>query len=163
MVQNPEKYIPRMAACGADIITFHLEAAEDPGAVIAAIHEQGKKVGLAIKPGTDVSAALPYLMRIDMLLIMTVEPGFGGQSYIPTSTQKIETARSLFDNYGLTTDIEVDGGIKENNVEVVLDAGANVIVAGSAVYKGNITDNIHAFQKHFEKYDSGYSKFDPKA
>lgn len=160
MVQHPEKYITRMASCGADIITFHLEAADDPRAVIAAIHEQGKKVGLAIKPGTDISAVLPYLMRIDMLLIMTVEPGFGGQSYIPTSTQKIEMARALFDDYGLKTDIEVDGGIKENNVEVVLNAGANVIVAGSAVFKGSITDNIHEFQKHFKKYDSGYSSFE---
>jgi ribulose-phosphate 3-epimerase len=163
MVQNPEKYISRMADCGADIITFHLEAADDPGAVIAAIHEQGKLAGLAIKPKTPVSAVLPYLMQIDMLLIMTVEPGFGGQSYIPTSTQKIEEARALFENYGLHTDIEVDGGIKENNVEVVLNAGANVIVAGSAVFKGSITDNIHGFQKHFEKYDSGYSKFTPQS
>lgn len=161
MVQNPEKYIARMASCGADIITFHLEAADDPGAVIAAIHEQGKRVGMAIKPGTDISAVMPYLMRIDMLLIMTVEPGFGGQSYIPTSTQKIATARSLFDDYGLQTDIEVDGGIKENNVEVVLNAGANVIVAGSAVFHGSIADNIHGFQQHFAKYDSGYSRFDP--
>lgn len=154
MVQHPENFIKRMADAGADGITFHLEAAYDPGAVIASIREQGKRVGLAIKPGTPVSAVTPYVQRIDMLLVMTVEPGFGGQSYIPTSTKRIAEARRLFDENELDTDIEVDGGIKPDNVDVVLRAGANVIVAGSAVYGGNVRENAAWFVEHFRKWES---------
>lgn len=156
MVNNPDHFIHHMADAGADGITFHLEAVNDPGALIARIHEHGCKVGLAIKPGTPVEAILPYVQRIDMLLIMTVEPGFGGQSYIPTSTDKIRRARMMFDDYGLDTDIEVDGGIKLDNVDVVLEAGANVIVAGSAVYKGDVYRNTKAFVDHFEAWEENH-------
>ncbi len=154
MVEHPLKHIAEIAADGADSITFHLEAADDPNEVIAAIKKAGKKVGISIKPKTPVEAIRPYLHDMDMLLIMTVEPGFGGQAYIPESTQRIQEARKMFQEAGLDTDIQVDGGIKLNNVDVVLNAGANVIVAGSAVYGGNIEENTAAFLNIFREFES---------
>ncbi len=142
MIVEPERYIEEFVKCGADIITFHLEATKDVDGVIDLIHQNGCKAGLSIKPGTPVEAVKPYLAKIDMLLIMTVEPGFGGQKYIPESTERIKEARQIIHEMGLTTDIQVDGGITQDNVHVVLEAGANVIVAGSAVFGGNITENV---------------------
>lgn len=153
MVEHPETFIKRMADCGADIITFHYEAAKDPGAVIASIHELGKKAGLSIKPGTPVEAIRPFIRDIDMLLVMTVEPGFGGQKYLPESTGRIREARAMFSSYGLDTDIEVDGGLKRDNVDVVLEAGANVIVAGSAVFLGDVYANTADFMAHFREWN----------
>ncbi len=155
MVRDPERYVKNFADCGADGITFHLEAAPDVGAVIAAIREQGKRVGLAIKPFTPIQEILPYLERIDMLLIMTVEPGFGGQKYIETSTRKIREARALLNRLNLDTDIQVDGGIVRDNVDIVLDAGANVIVAGSAIYHGDVRQNTACFMDHFRSRSEG--------
>lgn len=155
MIKDPERYVKNFADCGADGITFHLEAAPDPGAVIAGIREQGKRVGMAIKPSTPVEKVIPYLERLDMLLIMTVEPGFGGQKYIGTSTRRIREARTLVSDLGLDLDIEVDGGITRENVDVVLDAGANVIVAGSAVYHGDIAANTAFFMNHFRNRPEG--------
>ncbi len=152
MVEHPLKHVPEIASAGADSITFHLEAKDDPREVIAAIKKAGKKVGLSIKPKTEVEAILPFLKEIDLLLIMTVEPGFGGQAYIPESTERIRKARKLFSKAGLDTDIQVDGGIKKDNVHVVLEAGANVIVAGSAVYGEDIETNVADFQAVFEEY-----------
>lgn len=142
MIVEPERYIAEFARCGADIITFHLEATKDADGVIERIHQHGCKAGLSIKPGTPVEAVKPYLGKIDMLLIMTVEPGFGGQKYIPESTARIREARQMIQEMGLQTDIQVDGGITKDNVHIVLEAGANVIVAGSAVFGGNITENV---------------------
>ncbi len=161
MIRDPERYIKQFADCGADGITFHLESAPDVGAVIAAIREQGRKVGLAIKPATPVKEVVPYLERIDMLLVMTVEPGFGGQKYIETSTRKIREARMLFHQLDMDTDIEVDGGITKDNVDVVLDAGANVIVAGSAVYHGDVEENTRYFMDHFRQRPEGCLEWDP--
>ncbi len=137
------------AAVGADIITFHLEAAKEPGDVIHKIHGLDKKAGLSVKPATPVKEMIPYADLLDMLLVMTVEPGFGGQSYIPESTERIREARRIFEERGLVKDIQVDGGITADNVHVALEAGANVIVAGSAVFKGDIGDNIRKMQKAF--------------
>ena len=156
MVVHPELYIQRMADAGADIITFHMEAAEYPGDVIWMIRDAGKKVGLSIKPRTPVEAVIPYMKDIDMLLIMTVEPGFGGQKYIPESTDRIRSALKLFRENGLTTDIEVDGGIKRDNVDVVLEAGANVIVAGSAVFAGDVCANTRSFSDHFREWEASH-------
>ncbi|MDD6811226.1 MAG: ribulose-phosphate 3-epimerase [Lachnospiraceae bacterium] len=142
MIVEPERYIEEFAKCGADIITFHLEATKDVDGVIDLIHQNGCKAGLSIKPGTPVEAIEPYIGKMDMLLIMTVEPGFGGQKYIPESTQRIRNARRMIQEKGLDTDIQVDGGITRDNVHVVLEAGANVIVAGSAIFRGNITENV---------------------
>lgn len=149
MIVEPERYIAEFAKCGADIITFHLEATKDVDGVIDLIHQNGCKAGLSIKPGTPVEAVKPYLEKIDMLLVMTVEPGFGGQKYIPESTKRIEQARRMAEEKGLSLDIQVDGGITQENVHVVLEAGANVIVAGSAVFRGNITNNVKNILKTF--------------
>ena len=143
MIVEPIRYVEEFAACGADMITFHLEAAQ--GRVqetIDKIHALGCKAGISIKPATPVDELIPYLDILDMILIMTVEPGFGGQKYIPTSTDKIKQMRALLAERGLQTDVEVDGGITLENVSVVKEAGANVIVSGSAIFRGNIGDNI---------------------
>ncbi len=145
MIVEPIRYIETFADIGADLLTFHLEAAE--GRVeetIDKIHALGCKAGLSIKPGTPVSELEPYVQKLDMILIMTVEPGFGGQKYIPSSTEKIRETRDLLERYGLDTAVEVDGGITAENVCVVKEAGANVIVAGSAVFKGDIAANVRA-------------------
>ena len=143
MIVEPIRYVEEFAACGADMITFHLEAAQ--GRVqetIDKIHALGCKAGISIKPATPVDELIPYLDTLDMILIMTVEPGFGGQKYIPASTDKIKQMRALLAERGLQTDVEVDGGITLENVSVVKEAGANVIVSGSAIFKGNMGDNI---------------------
>ncbi len=149
MIVGPERYVKEFAACGADSITFHLEAAEDAEELIGQIHRLGCKAGMAIKPQTPVEAAGKYLKDLDMLLVMTVEPGFGGQKYIPESTERIRRARQMAEELQTDLDIQVDGGITKDNVGVVLDAGANVIVAGSAVFRGNITENIHDLTARF--------------
>ena len=144
MIEEPIRYIEEFAKLGADSITFHLEAAgERIKETIDKIHALGCKAGLSIKPATPITALLPYLESVDMILIMTVEPGFGGQKYIQTSTQKIKDLREILTEKGLPLDIQVDGGITAENIFEVTQAGANVIVAGSAVFRGNIAQNIH--------------------
>ena len=145
MIVEPERYVKQFAECGADSITFHLEATEDAEALIDQIHALGCRVGMSIKPKTPIEAVRKYLSRIDMLLVMTVEPGFGGQKYIPESTERIRQARQMADEQGIDLDIQVDGGIGQDNVHVVLEAGANVVVSGSAVFHGDITDNVKRF------------------
>ena len=143
MIVDPIRYVEEFAEIGADMITFHLEAAEGHvEETIDRIRSLGCKVGMSIKPATPVSAVVPYMEKLDMILIMTVEPGFGGQKYIEASTAKIREMRELLTSRGLTTDIQVDGGITADNVSVVKEAGANVIVAGSAVFKGDIVENV---------------------
>ena len=149
MIVEPERYVKEFAQCGADSITFHLEAAEDADSLIDQIHALGCKAGMSIKPQTPVEAVRKYLNKLDMLLVMTVEPGFGGQKYIPESTERIRRIRQMAEESGTDLDIQVDGGITHDNVKVVLDAGANVIVAGSAVFQGNITENIKEFMAQF--------------
>ncbi len=145
MITDPIRYIEEFAKVGADIITFHLEATDDAMAVIDKIHDCGIKAGISIKPGTAVEELLPYLDKVDMILVMTVEPGFGGQSFIPESIDRVKKVRQMLQERGLTTDIEVDGGIYTENVSNVLDAGANVIVSGSGVFKGNVSENVKKF------------------
>ncbi len=147
MIMDPIRYVEEFAKIGSDIITFHQEATDDPQAVIDKIHSLGKKAGIAIKPGTPVSVLLPYLDKVEMILVMTVEPGFGGQKLIPETIDKVREVRAMLDEKNLSTDIQVDGGINMDNVSTVLDAGANVIVAGSAVFKGNAGDNVASFLK----------------
>lgn len=143
MIEEPLRYVEEFADCGADMITFHLEAAEGHvEETIDRIHALGCKAGLSVKPATPVSAVEPYVEKLDMILIMTVEPGFGGQKYIESSTEKIRQMRQIVRGHGLETDIQVDGGITADNVSVVKEAGANVIVAGSAVFKGDIIENV---------------------
>ncbi len=113
------------------------------------IRSLGCRVGMSIKPRTPVEAVRKYLSKLDMLLVMTVEPGFGGQQYIPESTERIRQVRQMADELGIDLDIQVDGGITRDNARVVLDAGANVIVAGSAIFGGNITDNVKGYLAQF--------------
>ena len=145
MIVDPIRYIHEFASCGADGITFHLEAAQDPSAVIDAIHAEGKKAGLSIKPGTPVEAVIPYLDKIDILLIMTVEPGFGGQKYLPSSDERIGKAAQLLRGAGSHADLMVDGGICKETIGQALRAGANVIVAGSAVFRGDTQANAEYY------------------
>ncbi len=148
MIEEPIRYVEQFAESGADIITFHVEAASDPREVIDKIHSLGKKAGMAIKPKTDVNAFKPYMESLDMLLVMTVEPGFGGQKYIDYCTDKIKETRKMLDMAGLSTDIEIDGGVNKDNITIPLEAGANVIVAGSAVFNGDISENVHELMKN---------------
>ena len=149
MIVEPERFVKEFAECGADSITFHIEATEDVDKIIDLIHDLGCKAGMSIKPRTPVEVVEKYLHKLDMLLVMTVEPGFGGQKYIPESTERIREIRRMADEQGLELDIQVDGGITKENVQVVLDAGANVIVAGSAVFRGNISENVKAIMAQF--------------
>lgn len=147
MIDEPIRYVEEFAKCGADIITFHYEACEDVDATIDAIHKAGCKAGLSIKPGTDVSVVFPFLEKLQMVLVMTVEPGFGGQKYMDSTTPKITAVRKEINSRGLAVDVEIDGGVTRENISSILDAGANVIVAGSSVFKGNITSNVKYFKE----------------
>lgn len=133
------------AACGADLVNFHLEATEDVEGCIEKIHATGKKAGITIKPATPAEAVEPYLELVDLVLVMTVEPGFGGQKLIPECLDKVQVIRKMINDKGLSTDLEVDGGINLDNVAFAMEKGANVIVAGSAVFKDDIAANAKAF------------------
>ncbi len=150
MITEPIRYIEEFVQAGADIITVHLEACEDVRATLLKIRECGCKVGLSIKPGTAVEAVMPYLELVDMVLIMCVEPGFGGQKFIEASTQRVRELRQKITEAGLLVDVEVDGGINIQNVGMIVEAGANVIVAGSAVFGGDVLANTKAFMNVLE-------------
>lgn len=145
MVIDPIRYIDEFAECGADIITVHYEACKDVVATIDAIHKAGCKAGLSIKPDTDVEVLFPLLSKVDMVLVMTVEPGFGGQKFLDFTYDKIKAVRREINRLGVSVDVEIDGGVTRENIKNILEAGANVIVAGSAVFKGDITGNIKYF------------------
>lgn len=153
MITEPIRYIEDFAKAGADLITIHLEACEDVGAAIEKIKACGCKVGLSIKPKTPVRALIPYLDKIDMILIMSVEPGFGGQKFIPESLEKITETKHLLEEKGISVDIQVDGGIYPHNVEEVLKAGANIIVAGSAVFNGDTSQNTVEMMEILNRYE----------
>lgn len=151
MICDPDRYIDEFVKAGADIITVHAEACTHLNRTIASIKEKGVKAGVALNPATSLSALDYILEDVDMVLLMTVNPGFGGQKYIESCTRKIQKLRGALTARGLNTDIEVDGGIKLNNVQTVLDAGANVIVAGSAVFGGDIEKNVKDFLEILNK------------
>ena len=135
MIDRPERYIDDFVSAGADIITIHQESTKEPLEVLRAIRKAGKKVAISVKPNTPVETIFPYLEELDMVLIMTVEPGFGGQKLIPSTLPKIKALREYIISKGLNVDIEVDGGIGPDNIGLVTSQGANVIVAGSAIFK----------------------------
>ncbi len=136
MIVNPEKYIERyITECGADLVTFHLEATEIPDECINIIKKHGKRAAVSVKPNTPIEAVYPYLDKCDMVLIMTVEPGFGGQSFMPDMLDKVRALRTEITRRGLNVDIQVDGGINAETAKLAREAGANVLVAGSAVFK----------------------------
>lgn len=134
MITDPIRYVDAFAKAGADILTFHYESCEDRRAVINAIKERGVRVGMAISPDTDFEEVKPYLDSIDMLLVMTVYPGFGGQKLIPRTLKSVRLARAYAEENAPELRIEVDGGIYEENARLVTEAGATVIVAGSAIF-----------------------------
>ena len=135
MITDPIRYIDDYAGLGSDNITFHLEAASDPQAVIDKIHSHGISAGISIKPGTPVSEVKPYLGSVDMVLVMTVEPGFGGQKFVADTLEKISEIRYLLDSMGRPeVNIEVDGGVNGETVKLCREAGANVFVSGSYIF-----------------------------
>ena len=155
MITDPGRYIEEFAACGADGVTFHLEAVEDARKVIENIHKAGLKAGISIKPATPVEAVYPYLSEVEMVLIMSVEPGFGGQPFMPEAYDRIRQLRSFLDEKGLPVKIEVDGGLGKKNVRDVIEAGADVCVAGSAVFKKrSISENISQLMKAFREKEA---------
>ena len=135
MIQDPIRYIDAFTKAGADIITFHLESCKDPRAVIREIRARDLKCGLAISPATPVEEILPYLSEIQMALVMTVVPGFGGQAFMPECLEKVRVIRRIAKRDKLKLDIEVDGGINEENVALTTAAGANIIVSGSTIFR----------------------------
>ena len=153
MVQEPIRYVEAFQKAGADYVTLHLEACEDVKTTLDKIHACGMKAGLAVNPETDVKELVPYLEDVEMILIMSVHPGFGGQKFIPESLDKIREVRAMLNEKNLETDIQVDGGIYVENVREVLDAGANVIVAGSAVFRGDAGENTAKFMEILKSYE----------
>lgn len=145
MIEEPARYIDDFAEAGADLITIHAEACKHLDRTITAIKEKGLLAGVALNPATPLSQIEWVLPKVDMVLIMSVNPGFGGQSLIPYTIDKVRELKKMIDSKGLKTDIEVDGGVNHQNVTEFLDAGANIIVAGSAVFKGDIAENVERF------------------
>ena len=152
MVQEPIRYVKQFAEAGSDYITVHVEACEDVAATIDAIHKMDKKAGLALNPETPLEDIAPFISMVDLIVVMTVHPGFGGQSYIDECTEKIEILSAVIEGEGYDCLLEVDGGVKLDNVSIPLEAGANVIVAGSAVFGADIEENVKAFKSKFEQF-----------
>lgn len=154
MIDRPERYIDEFANCGSDIINFHLEACENISQTIAKIKALGKKVGITIKPKTDVKDLIPYLDQIDLALIMSVEPGFGGQKFMPNSLPKLNACAEYISKNNLNCELEIDGGINIDNVKEVINAGANVIVAGSAIFaKPSPAEEIKKYHNIFSEFE----------
>ena len=145
MIDEPIRYISDFADAGADIITVHAESCRHLDRTIEAIRERNILAGVAVNPATSLDTIRYVLDKVDMVLIMTVNPGFGGQKLIPYTIGKVKELKSMIDRMGIKTDIEVDGGVNLDNAEILLDAGANILVAGSAVFKGDISKNAKDF------------------
>jgi ribulose-phosphate 3-epimerase len=137
MIDSPEVYIDRFIDAGADIVTFHTEATKDVDAALDIIKKRGKKAAVSVKPNTPIETVYPYLEKSDMVLVMTVEPGYGGQALIPETLEKVRKLKAEVDARGLDIDIQVDGGIKPENAKDAISAGANILVAGSSVFKAS--------------------------
>lgn len=135
MVEHPDTQIESIAKAGADIITFHVEAAKHPHRVLQAIHAAGCKAGVVLNPGTPICMVEELIDDVDMILVMSVNPGYGGQKFIPGSLDKLRRLRKMLDERGSQAELEIDGGVTEANAQSIIDAGATVLVAGSAVYK----------------------------
>ena len=152
MIENPDNYIKEFADAGCDIIVVHQEACTHLHRTIQNIKSHGVKAGVALNPATSIETIKYVLEDVDMVLLMSVNPGFGGQSYIPVVTKKIKELRALIDEMGLDIDIEVDGGVKPSNISEVVNAGANVIVAGSAIFNaGDIDEAVKSLRENASK------------
>ena len=144
MIDKPERYIEEFIKSGADGVTFHIEATEKPRECIELIRKYNKLVGISLNPNTDVSAIEEYLSEVDMVLVMSVEPGYGGQKYITSVNEKI---RYLRNKLGEDFKIEVDGGINADNIDTAINAGANIIVAGTAVFNDDIEGSVKGLMR----------------
>ena len=148
MIIDPIKYVKRFAECGADIISFHLESQSNTMDTIKAIKSAGAKAALAVKPNTPIENAFEYLPYLDMILVMTVEPGFGGQGFIPETVEKVKIIKDKIISLGLGIDVQVDGGINDKTAEIVKSAGANVLVSGSWLFKSeNMAEAVKKLKK----------------
>lgn len=152
MVEQPERYIDRFAASGADLITIHAEACVHLDRAVEQIHSAGKKAGVALNPSTPLSVLEYILDKVDMVLIMSVNPGFASQKYIGYSTRKIRELKAMIASRGLQTGIEVDGGINEGTIREAMEAGADILVAGSAVFGGDTAANARKYQDIIERF-----------
>ncbi len=153
MVEEPIRLIDEFADAGADIITVHSEACKHLHRTIMAVKEKGLKVGVSLNPATPLNVLEYIIEELDMVLIMSVNPGYGGQKFLPLVIDKIKALREMIDSRQLDIDIQVDGGLSPDNVHLVLDAGANVIVAGSAVFNNDVKENVDKFKEVFKKYE----------
>ena len=153
MVEDPGRYVESIRAAGADIITVHQEACTHLDRVIGQIKASGAKAGVASNPATPVSTLECVLDQVDMVLVMSVNPGFGGQKFIPYTLDKVRALRQYFDRKGLSTDIQVDGGVNRDTIRPLIEAGANVLVAGSAVFGGDVKANVETFMNIFKEYE----------
>ena len=151
MVMAPERYVQDFVRCGADSITVHAEACDDLEQAIELIRDAGVRVGVSIKPATPVNDISHLLRDVDHVLVMTVQPGFGGQKYMDECTEKIRELRELIEEEDLDVDIQVDGGINDETLETVIEAGANLIVAGSYVFRGDLGENVRHIRRKMEK------------
>lgn len=152
MIENPDNYIKQFVDAGCDIIVVHQEACRHLHRTIQNIKSHGIKAGVALNPATPIDTIKYVLQDVDMVLLMSVNPGFGGQSYIPVVTEKIKELKALIDEMGLDIDIEVDGGVKPSNISEVVNAGANVIVAGSAIFNaGDIDQAVKSLRENASK------------
>ncbi len=153
MITEPERYIDQFAAAGADGLTIHIEACRCMVDTLLKIRAKGLRTGISLHPQTPIDTLYPYLDYVDQVLIMTVNTGFGGQKYLDSCTSKITDVRSEIERRGLKVDVAVDGGVNKENVGMILDAGANVIVSGSSVFKGDIAANVEYFMDVLKKHD----------
>ncbi len=153
MIQDPIRYIETFKEAGADYVTVHLEACENVEKTLAKIHECGMKAGLSICPETAVETIIPYVEMVDLILVMGVHPGFGGQKLIPETFDRLRQVRQILDEKNPKVDVQIDGGIHLGNVREILDAGANIIVTGSAVFNGDVEGNTRKFMEILRDYE----------
>lgn len=157
MIEEPSRYIKAFKAAGADLLTVHAEACKHLDSTLRQIRQEGMRVGVALNPSTPLCVLEHVLNLVDVVMLMTVNPGFGGQTYIENSTAKIKKLRKMITDAGLDIDLEVDGGVNEKTLPIVLEAGANMIVAGSAVFGGNISERVAKLQSIIAEYEECHS------
>lgn len=151
MIEEPIRYIEDFVKAGADIVTVHAESCRHLNRTISCIRELGVRAGVSLNPSTSLTSLDYILSEADMVLLMSVNPGFGGQKFIPSSIDKIKVLRRMIETRGLNVDIEVDGGINTANIREVLEAGANVIVAGTSIFSGDIESNMNQFRRELDR------------
>lgn len=152
MVTEPSRYIDKFVSAGADGLTIHVEACNDVEATLDSIINAGVRPSICVNPDTSIETVYPYLNKVKMVLIMSVHPGYGGQKFMPEVLEKAKKLRHYIDEHNLDVDIEMDGGIKSNNIEEVIKAGVNTVVAGTGVFRGDFDDNVRVFKKAFADY-----------